>query len=236
MCRPATNLKYGAIMTIYKEAFPWLSKELRMFPPNMWAYMVYQRLLDRKINWHRDNYFGDALKRMLNNDPPRSRRQQRSQRDGTCVIVYSMGNCPMNMCFKVLDPRLGPKQMTSSYKICPTFTFQCGPGWISILDVMDDVFMQHSLTFNGIETMDPDMDVRVGLVMITGSNWQEYYTDTSTIRLPDHAARFISQGDIILNIKSKMKDSFMAANPELVGNSDEPVSVQYLCTIRTVVF
>jgi hypothetical protein len=155
----------------------------------------------QEIGWHRDNYDrGGALGRMLRMEEPFKESTTcgigNSQKDGwdLCDSVF-LGNCPMYVCFKFkcLDPRFGPKQLKSQYKICPTYTFRCGLGWISILDCIDDVYMMHALTFDKIETVDSFMDVRGGLVLRTGKNWQSFYVDTSTIPLQDSSVKFISQ-------------------------------------------
>jgi hypothetical protein len=52
----------------------------------------------------------------------------------------------------------------------------------------------HALTFEKIETRDPLMDVRIGLVLRTGNNWQDFYVDMSTIRVPDSSMKYIEQG------------------------------------------
>ena len=43
MCRPATNLEMAAVMLIWKEAWPYLSKPSRVKPPNGWQYCIYQK-------------------------------------------------------------------------------------------------------------------------------------------------------------------------------------------------
>jgi hypothetical protein len=113
---------------------------------------------------------------------------QNSQREGTCVIVYSMGNCPMLMCFKCLNPRFGPTQLPDQYEVQPTFTMECGPGWISILDNIDDNTMMHRMIFVGMKLRgDLNTMVRAACVIRRGENMQQFYSDTSTLRVPDDA-------------------------------------------------
>jgi hypothetical protein len=187
MCRPATNEEYGALIVIWMVAWPFLCKESRKYPPNMWQYVIYQRMLLREMGWHRDNSDIKTLKRLKRGEDAYRKRTvsgvENSQRDGTCVIVYSLGNCPMEMCFNCMNPRFGPEQLADMYSIEPTFTMECGPGWISILDNIDDIMMMHRMRFVGVKD-DKDLSVRVACVIRRGENMQEFYSDTSTLRVP----------------------------------------------------
>jgi hypothetical protein len=126
---------------------------------------------------HRDNYTRESLRRMREGEPPFYMRTvsgiENSQREGTCVIVYSMDNCPMLMCFKCLKPRLGPTQLSDMYEVQPTFTMECGPGSISILDNIDDTMMMHIMIFIGMKLRD-DLNtlVRAACVIRRGENMQ----------------------------------------------------------------
>jgi hypothetical protein len=74
MCRPSTNEEYGAVMMIRMEAWPYLSEPSRIYSPNMWQYVMYQRMLHPEIGWHRDNYDRETLRRMKRGEEPYRQR------------------------------------------------------------------------------------------------------------------------------------------------------------------
>jgi hypothetical protein len=65
---------------------------------------------------------------------------------------------------------------------------ECGPGWIGILDNIDDKMMMHRMQFIGMKLKD-DLKtlVRAACVIRRGENVQEFYSDTSMLRVPDYA-------------------------------------------------
>ena len=76
----------------------------------------------------------------------------------------------------------------------PTLSFKFGVGYICILDCIDDMTMLHEMTFEGL-ILDGDEKklVRVAMVIRTLDCVQEFYTDTSTLRLPDEMLKFESK-------------------------------------------
>ena len=155
--------------------------------------MVYHPKLDKKINWHRDNYTVDAVKKMSNGEMPLREDAgwgglRNSQQLGSDVVVFSYGNCPMRMCFKVMNSQGGSSQKSDDYEVEPTFTFELLGGYISILDGVSDAIMMHRLTFQGLKLEgDETKTVRAALVMRRLTNLQEFYADTSTLRVPKEA-------------------------------------------------
>lgn len=85
-------------MTIWKEAWPWLSNESRRFLPNQWTYNVYQRALGREIGYHRNNYNRGALGRMLNNE-------ELFKESTTCGIGNSLAE-GRNVRYSIFDGKL----------------------------------------------------------------------------------------------------------------------------------
>ena len=54
------------------------------------------------------------------------------------------------------------------------------------MDAVSDAIMMHSLTFQGLKLKEEDTKtVRAALVMRRLTNVQEFYADTSTLRLPN---------------------------------------------------
>ena len=134
---------------------------------------------------------------------------ENSQVQGSCVIVYSMGNCPMRMIFRKLSARDGAYQEKSTYEFCPTFCFRFGKGWVCILDVIDDLLMLHGMDFVGLkeEGVNEDECVRVAMVIRLLSTVGEFYTDTSTMRLTGESLRFAGksgteESDVCRNVYS----------------------------------
>jgi hypothetical protein len=194
MCRPATNEEYGAVMEIWRMAWPYLTKQSRMFPPTAWQYCVYQHLLGKKMGLHRDNFDRKHLKDLselgVNSDNYKFGEGstwdgvQNSQMTGSCVIVYTMGNCPMKMVFSALSANGGAYRSKQYYEVCPTFCMRLERGWICVLDSIDDLLMMHGVIFEGVlEREDASKLVRVAMVIRRLDTIGEFYTDTSTLRL-----------------------------------------------------
>ena len=102
-----------------------------------------------------------------------------SQRPGSNVLVYSMGNRPMEMAFHYPTPHEHITQSRESYITCPSFTMEYGNGYISVLDDVDDVMMLHEVYFVG-ENNDAGA-VRIAWVMRLLDNDQNFYASTSTL-------------------------------------------------------
>ena len=103
---------------------------------------------------------------------------------GSDVIVVSYGNCPMKMCFKVMNSQGGAQQDTSTYEVEPTFCYEIKVEYIVVLDGISDILMLHKLTFVGLKLEgNPNTLVRAAMVIRQLSNMQQFYTDTSTLRL-----------------------------------------------------
>lgn len=106
--RPATNGELAIVLEIWEMCWGLLREPSRRAPPNAWQYVVYQKILGRKMGLHRDNFSRGSLKSMSEGGSPYNVDQKwsgvkNSQVYGTCVIVYSFGNCPMKMVFKCLS-------------------------------------------------------------------------------------------------------------------------------------
>lgn len=124
----------------------------------MWQVMIYHPLLRKVMNFHCDNYTVESVRRMSRGETEEAGSGSwgglsNSQQLGTDVIVFSYGNCPMKMVFKVMNSREGAMHRTDMYEIEPTstFTFELMGGYINILDAVSDTVMQHSLTFTGLK-------------------------------------------------------------------------------------
>jgi hypothetical protein len=200
MVRPATNGELAIVLEIWKICWGLLREPSRRAPPNAWQYVVYQKILGRKMGSHRDNFSRSSLRSMSKGGSPYNVNQKwsgvkNSQVYGTCVIVYSFGNCPMKMVFKCLGKKGGPYQKKSMYEVNPTYCFQFRQGYICILDSIDDILMMHGLSFAGVRVKgDKNRLVRVALVMRRLDNLQEFYAHSSTIRLSEQTKVYKDSG------------------------------------------
>jgi hypothetical protein len=195
--RPATNEEYAAVAVIWREAWPYLTLESRRRLPTAWQYCVYQHVLEKQMGFHRDNFFRTDLKILSKKKTSRLNRPGRwcgvtnSQRRGTSVIVYSMGNCPMKMVFKKLSASDGAYQEKDTYEVCPSFTIECGIGYICVLDVIDDLLMMHGLTFEGLGLKGKGGErIRVAMVIRLLETEGDFFTDTSTYKLSGESLKF----------------------------------------------
>ena len=100
----------------------------------------------------------------------------------------------MNMVFSCLNPSIDDVcQDRKFYQRKPTLSFKFGVGYICILDCIDDMIMLHEMTFEGLILDGDDKKlVRVAMVIRTLDCVQEFYTDTSTLRLPEDLLKFES--------------------------------------------
>ena len=122
---------------------------------------------------------------------------ENSQVEATNVIGISFGNAPMMMEFSFLDPTKELEQSRDEdYIVIPCYSFPCAEGYISVLDPMDDLLVCHGVRFvdlrlerviTSMETIWEDIPEKLrwrGVIMIRWlSNVQEFYTDTSTMKL-----------------------------------------------------
>ena len=156
---------------------------------------------------HRDNYEKTGLMHMRDGFPPYDKDKKyggvrNSQVHGTNVIVYTMGNSPMEMVFSCPNIHRNIEQNTDKYITIKCYSFKCGDGHISILDPMGGVMMCHGVKFEALtlenivterggngrkggiendESCGTDLHFRVAFVMRTLENVEEFYVDTSTI-------------------------------------------------------
>lgn len=203
MMRPATNGELATVCEIWEKCWGLLRSPSRRAPPNGWQILVYQRILGRKMGLHRDNFARSSLK-ALSEDPINKcpfKEDQRwsgvrnSQVYGTCVIVYSFGNCPMRMVFHCLNPKGGAYQGKKEYEVNPSFCFEFRQGYVCILDSIDDLLMLHGLEFVGVKVDgDPNKLVRAAIVMRRLDNLQEFYSHDSTLVFNEDTIKYKENG------------------------------------------
>ena len=209
MCRPMKKVELAFLMECWVKAWPWLTIDSRREPPNMIQTLVYNAMSGTIMRMHRDNSRKNSITRMKNGQLPYDENAtyagvKNSQKYGSNVIVYTMGNSPMSMVFAYPNPLLPVDQDTKKYIEHQCLSFPLGDGYLSILDPLDDVDHTHSarweecelhsiksMTEDGQECVrevggqNDDLRYRVAFVMRRLNTVAEFYTDTSTIRLND---------------------------------------------------
>ena len=215
MCRPMKQLELAFALECWEDGWPYYAKDSRRLPPNWMQVCVYHGLLKSSMGQHRDNYDKAGLARMRAGLPPYDKDKmyagvKNSQVHGTNVIVYTMGNSPMEMVFSCPNINYGIDQNTDKYITVKCYSIKCREGHLSILDPLDDVMMCHGVKFEALtleyivterdgidsnsdvenaESCGTDLRFRVAFVMRTLENVQEFYVDTSTIRLSDEMTK-----------------------------------------------
>ena len=100
------------------------------------------------------------------------------------------------MVFAFPNPHYPVDQEMSKYVELDGFLINCGNYTITVLDPLDDLLMQHGVKFHqgtievagkdGKDDDDTDCRYRIAFVMRWLRNEEEFYTDTSTLRLTDN--------------------------------------------------
>ena len=105
---------------------------------------------------HWDNYSVDAINCMMEGKNPMTVTTRNgiknSQVHGTSTIIFTLGNCPMNIVFGY--PNLakgGLRQKVSKYVSSSSFKCEMAPGYITVIDMLDDLRMCHGVTFKAVE-------------------------------------------------------------------------------------
>lgn len=199
MCRPTRRIENCMLVLSWLITWPYLSEESRRCPPNGGQLVIYHKKLKRRMGRHRDNSNTKCLQNvLLGNDPIPDNRSysgvQNSQVTGTNVLIYTLGNAPMMMEFSYPDPNNGLGQKRCKYIRWSCKSFRCGSGCIAVLDPLDDLLFCHEIKFmnlklerllyvDGNSNIIQDIKWRGALVMRWLSNRQEFFKDTSTMRL-----------------------------------------------------
>lgn len=185
MCRPMKKKELAQMLRIWSAVWPWCTQYTRENPPTSCQFLIYHKLLGKRMNDHRDNYDGLALKRMKEGKDPHAIDARvggcpNSQAAGSSVIIFTRGNCPMNFVFKYTNMGKEITQGRRDYITSPSFTMRLEDGWIAVMDPIDDLLMLHSVEFDE-EDGRPE-DYRIAYVYRNLEVSRDYYVETSTIR------------------------------------------------------
>ena len=194
--RVISKLHYALMLECWADAWPYLTKPCRQGPPNWVQVLLYNAKVDAKMGPHRDNYTKKAVSQMKMGKKPTVPSSYagvpNSHVEGANVLIYTMGNAPMRMWFAYPNPHYPVDQETTLYLELEGFSIKCGNGILTIVDALDDLLMQHRLTFgegeivvSGDGKSETDCRYRLAFVMRWLMNEEEWYIDTSTLRLTD---------------------------------------------------
>ena len=141
--------------------------------------------------------------------------------EGNNVMVYTLGNVSMKTVFAFPNPHHDVDQDVTKYVELEGFSISCGNGTITVLDPLDDVLMQHGVSFDdghievkGKKSKDThdgeetDLRYRVAFVMRWLRNEEEFYTDTSTVRLTDDMKRAMQKSNANNRFDGKGRDIY----------------------------
>ena len=187
MCFPMTKLDYAQGLKVWTKAWPCLTAVSRKTPPNGVQFLGYHRVLNRKMNKHRDNHGGRIILNLVNGEEvpwgenPTVGGSENSQVRGSSVMIFTRGR-PMTMTLSYASPDREVTQQTRYYITSPSFQMRMGDGWITVLDVIDDMLMVHSVDWDDRDDEASETDVRFAWVYRWLQVTHDYYTQGCTVR------------------------------------------------------
>eukprot|EP00956_Cyclotella_meneghiniana_P032114 scaffold86725_cov23-Cyclotella_meneghiniana.AAC.1 len=186
MCFPMTKLDYAQCLQVWTKAWPCLTCISRRTPPNGVQLLAYHRVLNRKMNPHRDNHGGNIVLNLVNGEEvpwgenPTVGGSENSQVRGSSVMIFTRGR-PMTMTLRYASPDREVTQQTKYYTTSPSFQMKMRDGWITVLDVVDDMLMLHSVNWDD-DDAGAETDVRFAWVYRWLGVTHDYYTQGCTVR------------------------------------------------------
>ena len=88
----------------------------------------------------------------------------------------------MTMTLRYASPDREVTQQTRHYITSPSFQIRMGDGWITVLDVIDDMLMVHSVDWDDRDDEASETDVRFAWVYRWLQVTHDYYTQGCTVR------------------------------------------------------
>eukprot|EP00956_Cyclotella_meneghiniana_P034374 scaffold104136_cov35-Cyclotella_meneghiniana.AAC.2 len=226
------NIELAFVLECWVKAWPYLTSEGRVGPPNLLQTCVYNAIKGTQMGFHRDNSSINSVRRMRNKELPyvedaKYAGVKNSQVYGSNVIVYSVCNDSMSMVFACPNPMHNVDQDTRKYIEHKCLSFPLGDGYLSILDGVDDLCFQHNVRWDDCELHsiktriadgeecvrevggdNDDLRYRVAFVMRRCTTIKDFYTDTSTIRLDDEMKEAMKNSIANNNIKGSGRDAY----------------------------
>ena len=211
MCRPANNMDYAQLLKNWAYMWSYGTEETRRRPPNGIQVLLYHKVLNRKMGFHRDNFGTNVMNRLETGrlpwgENPKVCGSNNSQIHGTSVIVLTRGNCPMKMMFKYPTLNRHVSQDTKWYITSPSFQMEMDDGWISVLDPIDDMLMLHSVVFEDDDGNEEH--IRIAWVYPYLEVVHDFYVDTCTIRRNNSMMNMMEKKDEWDSTKTQ-RDIFM---------------------------
>ena len=185
MCRPLNNMDYAQMITVWAYMWSYGTEETRKSPPNGIQQLMYHKVLNKKMGFHRDNFKNNVMTNLENGtvpwgDHPTVGGSGNSQIHGTSVIVFTRGNCPMKMIFKYPSLNGSATQEKKWYVTSPSFQMKMDDWGFTVLDPVDDMLMLHSVEFE--EDDGNEEHFRIAWVYRYLKVVHDFYVDSCTIR------------------------------------------------------
>eukprot|EP00956_Cyclotella_meneghiniana_P004182 scaffold5121_cov40-Cyclotella_meneghiniana.AAC.1 len=189
MCFAQNKLEYAQGLKVWTKAWPALSSESRRCPPNGCQFLMYHRRFNRKMGKHRDNNRGNVILNLVNGskmpwgENSRVGGSENSQVRGSSVMIFSRGR-PMTLTLSYASPEREVTQQSKYYITSPSFQMRMEDGWITVLDMIDDTLMVHSVDWpeDDESGSDDETDVRMAWVYRWLCVTHDYYTLGCTVR------------------------------------------------------
>ena len=112
---------------------------------------------------------------------PKVGGSENSQVRGSSVMIFTRGR-PMTMTLRYTSPDREVTQQTRHYITSPIFQIRMEDGWITVLDVIDDMLMVHSVDWDDCDGEARETDVRFAWVYRWLQVTHDYYTQGCTVR------------------------------------------------------
>ena len=165
-CEPMPASVQDLTEWAYNLASPYLAPGSRNGAPNAVELCLYYTAFESKMGRHRDNFESKDLANYLrsgNGDILSA--QQNTQVANSSVLIWSMGNAPMELQLS-FPPHVSLAGDRKSYKRAPDFCVPCGNGTLFVFSPLDDLFYAHEVCFSS-QTLDEfgDSGYRTAFVM-----------------------------------------------------------------------
>jgi hypothetical protein len=106
MCWSTRRPQHALMLSVWQDACSWLTKPLRLKPPNTAQLLIYHEVWNRDTGRHQDNYSVSVVKDMISGRRPVKDSTRgglkNSQEHRTNVRVYTVGGKPISMIFLIL--------------------------------------------------------------------------------------------------------------------------------------
>ena len=133
---------------LWKESLPFLAPNSVSAPPNYWQQCIYYTAFKGEMGRHRDNYSSqDLVSYLESNDPSVLTSARFAQVPNSSVMIYTMGNAPMNLRLSYPESRSAASDR-QKYVTHASLCVKLSHGTLFILAPTDDLFFCHEVAFD----------------------------------------------------------------------------------------